>query len=777
MLIFTTNRAIRNYTKQFLDRNTKLPHLISISEFQKRAIYIPEYRYINPLEREIIFNQVVKRVRNSKVFKIDTEILNFISYSKYFFSFFNELAQEKISIDEVAKADYYEDFREHISILRDIYHQYQTELDKLGYIDPIYIPKKYRLNIPYLKSIGDIEFRFEGRLSNFQIELFENISQYVPVRFRFIRTKYNRDLDSQIGIELQPNYIYLIDLGSKKILESRQISITPHIDIYPFRYRISQIPFIQERIYHFHEKIGIPLEKIGVVLLDEKFSKYVKVFDRLEGKGNLNFSMGDSIDSELFFQFLSAILTYLENREAIEHSNRIKRVIGESEELKKIYETFSNSWFQGSIEEFQNLVIETLKLIPPPNKTIRELMEILKLFNSPLFAKSNFRTLLSLFLREVGKVTIDDIQGGKVTTQGLLETRGADYQAVIVIDFNDDIFPKREEKDIFLNSEIRKAVGLPTLEDREALQKLYLQQLFQKAQYVAISYVETDRNRISRFFYDFSFKKRDKIEKYEEALLDIAFPNRKEVTPWSDEVVDRYNFQKYPLSNHKLQTFLECPRKFYFSYILNIQPHRPELDISLSIGNLLHRILHGVYSEKRSFQSEEELFRAILDRLEKDTTIPKVYISYWQEKIKKFVQTEIERFRQGITIYKLEENITIDNYRGFKLVGKIDRIDKLPNGDLVVIDYKSSEPNRKDYQLLFYYLLLRERGESISTENLYYYNLQTGKLIPNSVELLDLEKELSNLENLSQQEINFSKIQRCPEHCPYFDMCSINIDN
>lgn len=787
MIIFTNNRAIRNYTKKLLNQNGRVENLISISDFNRKAIYIPDFININKLEREVIFNSVVKEIEGERIFNIDTNIFNFLSYSRYFFAFFSELSQEGVSIDNIKGADYYEDYQQHISILKTIKERYRAKMRELKYIDEIFTPLNYKLNLSYIKSIENIEFRFDGRLSNFQITLFKEIAEYTSVCFQFTRTKFNRGIDKQLDMELKPNYEYLIDFGKREILKEKRVGITQNINIYGFKNRFTQIGFVKERIYHFHEKLGVPLDEIGVILLDENFSKTLKIFDRKNGKGNLNFSMGDSIENRSLYKFLNAIYLNLENRVSKENLSRIKRVIGDSEELEKIYNFFSQNWYKSGLEQFQKTILLTLHQFPSDENILRKIVDTLKLFESENLKNLNLRTLFTLFFKEIRELTIDDTKGGKVTVQGLLETRGADYKAVIVLDFNDEVFPKKEEKDFFINSDIRREVKLPLLEDREALQKLYLQRLFQKAKYVSVSYVDSETTKISRFFHDFDLRQQKYISGYEKELIKIALPYGEEFSHWSSDenrVVLKYSFRDKPLSNHQMRTFHECPRSFYLSNILNIKEHSTDESISLLLGNTLHRVLQRVYSKQSSFLNKRDLYLAFERELKLEERVPKIYVSSWLQRIGKFIEREVERFKNGAKVYALEQSITIENYKGFRLTGKVDRVDTLPNGDLMLIDYKLSKPTEfhnffnddkreTDFQLLFYYTLLKERGERVSLDNLYYYNLSTGELIKNKRTLEDFDKALQHLEDISESDIAFDKSEKCSVYCGYKTICNV----
>jgi len=778
MIIFTNQRAIRNFKFQFKNRDIKVKNLISITEFNKKAIYIDGFKSINSLERELIFNLTVKELKDENRFgEINNDILNFLSYSTHFFSFFKELADEGISINTILEADYFEDYQKNITVLKTIYYEYRKKMMEMRYIDDIFIPLDYRLNIPYIKSVGEIEYRFQGQLSNFQVKLFKEIAKYIPVSLLFIRSRFNKKIDKQINLELEPDKEYLLDFGKDKLILKKDIQLNNEIRIFSFRNRFTQIGFVKEKIWYFYEKLGVPLDEIGVILLDENFAKLLKPFNR-----NLNFAMGLSIQEHSFFKFVNSIYLYIENSESEEHQIRKNRYVGENTELKNILKLFLNSKTTDK-NIFIEIIIKIIKEFNINRSLTLKILDVLNLFRAENIDNLNLKTLLKMFVSEIRGLTIDDIHGGKVTVQGLLETRGSNYKAVIVLDFNDEIFPKQEEKDSFINSDIRKNVKLPLIQDREALQKLYLESLLQKAKYGAISFVDNDHLKISRFFYDFNFEIEKYSENYEKNLIKIVIPKGKNFSHWNNKnVIHKHTFSDKPLSNSQFKSFQGCPRRFYISNILKIKEHSVEQNIKLAIGNHLHNVLEKVYTDKLSFKRSSELYSLLEIELKKGSNIQNIYLSSWLQRLKLFAENESKRFKTGIQIYALEKKIDIPNYRGFQLTGKIDRVDKLPNGDLILIDYKlnkvsefsnyfNNEAFETDFQLIFYYILMKEIGEKVNIDQLYYYSLKTGKMVKNKRTVEEFNLHLDRLKELEKKPISFNKNSKCDNFCGYKIIC------
>jgi RecB family exonuclease len=767
LIIFTNRRGVRNFKKRFENENRSFENLITIEEFLKRAIFVDGFRRVNRLEREVIFNSVVKRVRRD-IFSIDTDIFNFLSYSKYFFSFFEELAVEGVEISYLKDADYYEDYKTHISILEEIFEKYKIEMEKFGYLDSIFTPKNYELNLPYIKSFKKIEYIFEGRFTNFQLELFNKISNEIPIYLNFVRSKFNSKIEKQLEMEFEPNFEYRIEWKSRKILSKRKVSFAKKIDIYSFQNRISQVGFVKEKIFKAVES-GVSPEKIGVILLEESFATTLQKFDI---KRNLNFAMGFSIKESQIYLILNAIYKSLTG-DSKENSFRLKRILEEEAEL---FLYFSKNWEKRDLAGFREILKGVIE-----KSLFKKIFPIWKLFLSDNLEKLPVKVLLKLFLKELEEISIDDTKGGKITVLGLLETRGAEFETVIILDFNDEVFPKREEKDFFINSDIRRDVKLPLIEDREALQKLYLQRVFQKAEAVYISYVSSETTKISRFFHDFNFREKPYNKSYEKHLLEIVLPKSEVKNHWREErVLENYKFSKRELSNSKLRNFLECRRGFYFKYILGIEKHILDRDPNLEVGNLLHTVLNLAYRDVKSFETIYELEKSLQTAFD-EVDFENLYKDFWLQKLERFAKNEILRFQSGVRISLLEVDFETE-YRGFKFIGRVDRVDILPDGNLLLIDYKTKEPTKfynseigkkeHDFQLLFYYILLSENGYKVDLENLFYYNLSEGKLIPNSRTLEEFHEVLESLKTLEKEKIDFHETVECSSYCEFKIVCN-----
>jgi len=161
----------------------------------------------------------------------------------------------------------------------------------------------------------------------------------------------------------------------------------------------------------------------------------------------------------------------------------------------------------------------------------------------------------------------------------------------------------------------------------------------------------------------------------------------------------------YRFSGYKLESYSECPAKFFFSFLLKIwiKP-RP----ALIFGRLLHSILasfHEKYNSKDALHSSQA-------RTDMQKEIKKVFSreggsfstlfekDVYQRLAAKILlrYLEKERERENFSIEEIEREFTwqID---GLTLSGRIDRLDRLEGGVEEVIDYKTGKSPFMEFRL------------------------------------------------------------------------------
>ena len=510
-----------------------------------------------------------------------------------------------------------------------------------------------------------------------------------------------------------------------------------------------------------------------MILPDEKIAQLLKSFD---DKSNFNFAMGESFKNSLLYQKLKATTDYLDQNSK-ENSFRLTRVGDES--YSKLFEIYYKRIEEIDFEAFLNDYKEQFS-------SKREM----KIFEEEVYSFKNIikymngmslKSVLLLFLQRLAQRTIDDVRGGKVTVMGVLETRSIEFDAVIIVDFSDGNVPKRSDKDMFLNTSIREIANLPTMNDRENLQKHYYETLINSSKEVAISFIKSNDSKPSRFLKQLNIKE---SESNSEALYaKILFKDVLHVENKSREIIQEYSFKDIKLSATRLKTFLTCKRKYYYKYIEHINQHEIPRDMpkEYEIGNHVHLALKELYSKCKNYLHVEDLKRDLereLDLVCGESELDKYLINLQKRRMAHFCENEIKRFKDGWSVEHCEESFSID-YAGMTLVGNIDRVDKREN-EIEVLDYKTGSytlntknnfTEATDFQLEFYYLLVAGLG---NVGNCSFYDLKESKIVPEAFLEEKLEILKSHIKDLLLiEEVNFVKCEDGKNclFCEYKIMC------
>ncbi len=779
MIVFSTSRALRDHYNASLQHNQFIDKAITIGELFSKMVLVPDRSFIDH-ETRLLLLSAASEFENFSKLQIQRDLFSFLHNSQYIFRFFEELSGEGVDIDDIDAADTYVEYEEHLAILKQLKTNYQELVDQKMLMDPIFLPQLAQINEAYLKGITDLEIVLEGYLTHYELTLLHQAAQLIPVRIRLVANNYNKKMQERFieaGFEIKPHNRYLLDLSTQEILEQAPHESSINVTTASFSERILQVAFIKKKISEFILDKKMEPENIVVILPTEGFAETLALYD---DEHLFNFAMGLPFSESLFMKRMEAITSYFDHpvQEHLHRRNRFIEGIEPALELMRLHysEVVSMALFEK--------IIQTL-CVGVDEKSIEiieaELFSFKKL--DTLLMDATFKVMLQLFMQRLSTATFDDVRGGKVTVMGLLETRGSSFEGVIIVDFNDEFIPKKSQKDLFLSSQIKSVVGLPTPKDRESLQKYFYQRLMEQASEVAISYVSSDTQVASRFLTELGITKSSCSED-EAGYASILYEPKELQQRDETEIIANYDFTAQPLSATGLRMFLECRRKFYHRYVRKISGHEMPHDIpkESEVGSWLHELLQEVYTQNRTFSSLEDLKKSVESAFEKHKAkgeMGRYLVRLWLEKLVPFYENEIEHFSEGFEVYACEKSLQ-KTYKGIPLTGTIDRLD-IRDGMLEVIDYKSGQikltesekqlEKATEFQLEFYAILASALGE---VDTAYYYDLKSGKRIKEIM----LEQKLVKLDSIfeyltSTKEFNFDQTedQSLCKFCDYAYIC------
>ncbi len=229
------------------------------------------------------------------------------------------------------------------------------------------------------------------------------------------------------------------------------------------------------------------------------------------------------------------------------------------------------------------------------------------------------------------------------------------------------------------------------------------------------------------------------------------------------------------ISYSQLQTFRTCPLHYKLRYILNL-PSPPAA--ALSYGISVHGTLRDFFlmlQQKRSVESE-----TMQKLLEQNWIIQGFASKLHERQTYQQAETMLERIAKE-TLENPPDTLAIELPFNFwldklKVGGRIDRIDRLPDGKIEIIDYKTGKnvPTekkvREDLQLSFYALAATEINDGVlgkdpSDIKLTLYYLEDDKKISTTRTKEDLEKAKADILSI------VSEIQTSDFACSHSILC------
>ena len=780
LYVFPTSRAIRNFLENHKGQNSLLPFTLTIDEFFKKSTYIPNRKYCDEEQKFLLLNEAIKDV-DIKRLGIASTFSSFLKQHEYIYRFFVELSSEKVDIKSIKDIDTYDYYREHLDILEQIRTNYLNILDKKEYVDKINFSLLYRINHTFLDKFSSIELVFEGYFTKVEFDIIDKISTYKDLVIKFVSNEYNKKSLEVFKdffpekIEFNKNYIF--DLSNRKILKKQNhINANKALEIKAFSTRTNQIAFIKKSIQKCVSN-GINPSKIAVVLPDEKFAHSLELYDN---EKYFNFAMGKSIKSSKIYQSIKAVNGYinekeLKNLKMLEFFQINKAHLDEFL-IKNLNKICTKEIFKSIVDYFKTFE-NSVELIEKYDEMTYKLENLIFSLDTKLTVKE----FMKVFIQKIENITLDDINSGKITVLGLLETRANKFDAVIICDFNEEFIPKMSIKDKFLSTKIKELTNLPTAKDRQLLQKYYYKRLIESSNYLYISFVKSDSSTISRFAAElFNIKDID-TNIYDEQYRDILYYNHK-LKHFDKDIIQKIDLQSFTWSASALKTYLQCKREFYLKYILKIKEHEITLKPKpYELGQIVHKILEEYYKEGiYTYEKMQELFL----KYRSQNPFLTLQLEVWKQKLKDFYEYEKQRVSKIKTI-EVEKDFNI-NFDGFNLTGVIDRVDyNKDTNRYEVIDYKTSSSLKVDslrnydkavdFQLEFYYLAISELYKDFNVDT-YYYDLYNTKLIEEVAcdkKLELLVSKLKQIKDSCKAEINFQKTEHksiC-NFCTYKTIC------
>ena len=336
--------------------------------------------------------------------------------------------------------------------------------------------------------------------------------------------------------------------------------------------------------------------------------------------------------------------------------------------------------------------------------------------------------LLRLLMRRMMESVTMPFHGEPITDiqiMGVLETRMLDFDRLLLLNVEEGVVPQKQHDISFIPFYLRKAYHMQTSDERATVYAYNFFRLLSRAQHATLLYASAETAEggkgPSRFIMQILASPAFNVQKAALQEPGILVPTPQEITyqPRSARLTR--------LSPSALNTFINCPRSYYYQYILGLQPQEEEEVVfsPATMGSFVHHALEFIYThymhcdnthpvrinpdEIEAIRTDEAKMQAALDAAYKAMSDydPANHVSE-NVVIKGYVSNVLERDREdakvGLQVWLLEQkrmfSMPIDGVGDVQLGGIIDRLDIYGaegNERLRVVDYKSGSYGDKTH--------------------------------------------------------------------------------
>ena len=319
-----------------------------------------------------------------------------------------------------------------------------------------------------------------------------------------------------------------------------------------------------------------------------------------------------------------------------------------------------------------------------------------------------------------------------IQIMGPLETRSLDFDNVIILSFNEGVFPANGEQSSSIPYFLRKVFGLPAYEEMDSISAYNFYRLIQRASKVFLLYdcatvdstkAKEESRFVKQLVYDYGVKPEIRYYTFPVPSGSVSYE-----TDIVAEIPDLENLKRFfpslngatragAFSPTALNTYLACPRRFFLSKVLKVEEDTEltETVEANSFGDLFHYCMEQIYKyylkDETELKVDAKLMSEIrekvknqdyLDGLVKNAFLEKMNVRtidgeniLIREAVEKYVRMTIEadyiKAESGLfSILGLEYVIPMMEVCGANFTAVIDRLEK-QNGIYRICDYKTGK--------------------------------------------------------------------------------------
>lgn len=361
--------------------------------------------------------------------------------------------------------------------------------------------------------------------------------------------------------------------------------------------------------------------------------------------------------------------------------------------------------------------------------TVR-LSNLIRSYDLNLMPETCLRLLDRLFRKMIVPFSGEPLRG--IQVMGVLETRALEFRNIIILSLNEGIFPGMSYDNTYIPYNIRRAFGLPTVNEHESIYSYYFFRLLRKPEKGWFLYNSTaqglNSGEMSRYLvrmsYNPLFAPRHRSVHISVGRSGMIAETLAKTAAHNRTLLDIYgegNRDNKYLSPSAVNTWLNCRMRFYYRYVCGM-PEEEVLEKEIDqrrFGNIMHDALRRMYQPLRGKENagsiialmarsreniRETIIAAAMDemRWDRETLLSGrgvIIIDVLERYARELLQ--YDGANSDLVLLNLEDDFSgvravtcREGEKRIVLGGRVDRVD-LTRGAIRVVDYKTGAPKRE----------------------------------------------------------------------------------
>lgn len=365
---------------------------------------------------------------------------------------------------------------------------------------------------------------------------------------------------------------------------------------------------------------------------------------------------------------------------------------------------------------------------------VNQLIDVLSVYEVPSCESSVFYLIDRLAAAFSIPFEGEPLQGMQI--MGMLETRCLDFENIIILSANEGILPGKMRSNTFISDFMRRYYRMSTSRDQESMWNYYFYRLISRAKRLIMVYDTSDQamgsGEVTRYVAQLEMVYGCHVKNTVFTTVsntsdpvDIIMPKKGRIIT----ALDAYRAGgSSKLSASTIKEFVNCGLMFYFHKIERLRANDSDVDFmdAGTFGDIVHESLQHLYfpdggrnvgseghkvtcAAIRSFMNDKDKLAAIVEKLvnEKylhkktsnelvgEASIVSVAITNYAKRVLRYdidLLGKIDSNYFMVQECEQQHNISL-NYGGvdFNFTYIADRIDRLSDGSLRIVDYKTGK--------------------------------------------------------------------------------------